>query len=708
MPCQIVHELPGRLRIHLSIPSRQNIDRQQVEDWFEGLAGVKKAAFGPRTRNLLIHYEGGFASRKALLKRAESFSFQGGIQVKPAAELERKQKALMNSGALLLAGPLLPPAVRPVVTLFGAFPIFKKGAISLGQKRVNADVLDTTAILVSVASGEFLAASIITFLLKLGEYLEEWTRRRFRKHLAAMFRTGDEWAWVRRDGREVRVNSKEIREGDAVIVRLGSHIPVDGVILEGEALVNQASLTGESLPVMKRKGKLVYAGTAVEEGSLEVRALKVGSETRAARVVKVIEEAEGLKAEAQSYGERLADRLVPYSFLLSGFTYALTGNSRRAAAVLMVDYSCAIKLSTPLAILVGLARAARENVLIKGGRYLEKLSQADFFIFDKTGTLTEAAPKVVEVLPFEDYNGEYVLEQAACVEEHFPHPVATAIVKSAAKRGLTHHGEEHEEVEYVVAHGIVSRVHGHRIMVGSRHFIHEDERVDISTAEPFVESFAERGCSVLYVAIGGKLAGLIAIHDPLKTEARSFIDRLRAEGIEKVVMLTGDNEPTARTVARQLDVDQFYAQAFPDMKVRIVQGLQQQGHVIAMVGDGINDSPALSYADVGISLKHGADIAREACDVLLMEGALGDILKARRIARETLDSISWNYGAIIAVNSLAMFLGMTGIIPPVFSAAMHNLATIGVSLLALQPLRFDATNFLSSGISRRPVSAPIN
>lgn len=693
MPCQIIHELPGRIRIHLSIPSLQNIDRQQVEDWFEGLAGVKNAAFGPRTRNLLIYYEGGFAVRQALLQRAESSSFPRLLPSKPRAELQRKKMAVVNSGALLLAGPLIPPAVRPIATLFGAFPIFKKGAVSLGKRRVNADVLDTTAILVSVASGEFLAASIITFLLKLGEYLEEWTRHRFRKHLAAMFRTGDEWAWVRRDGKEVRVSSKELREGDTVIVRMGSHIPVDGVILDGEAMVNQASLTGESLPVTKRKGKLVYAGTAVEEGSLEVRALKVGSETRAARVVNVIEEAEGLKAEAQSYGERLADRLVPYSFLLSGFTYALTGNSRRAAAVLMVDYSCAIKLSTPLSILVGLARAARENVLIKGGRYLEKLSQADYFILDKTGTLTEAAPKVVEVLPFEGYSGEYVLEHAACVEEHFPHPVATAIVKSAADRGLSHHGEEHEEVEYVVAHGIVSRVHGHRIMVGSRHFIHEDERVDISTAEPFVESFAEKGCSVLYVAIGEKLAGLIAIHDPLKTEARSFIDRLRAEGIKKVVMLTGDNEPTARTVARQLDVDQFYAQAFPDMKVRIVQRLQRQGHVIAMVGDGINDSPALSYADVGISLKHGADIAREACDVLLMEGALGDILKARRIALETLDSIRWNYRTIIAVNSLAMFLGMTGIIPPVFSAAMHNLATIGVSMLALQPLRFDVIKF---------------
>jgi heavy metal translocating P-type ATPase len=688
MRYHIVNELPGRMRVHLLVPDRPPIDRDHLEARFENMAGVKKASFSPRTGNILIHYDGRDAVREALLDKLESSPFPKTLRSYRPSKLEIKKKRVIRSGAMLLMGPLLPPAVRPALVLYGAFPILKKGAVSLRNRRITGDLLDATAIGVSIASRDYSTASIISFLLKLGDFLEEWTRRRFRKQLAAMFRTGEEQAWVFRDGREIRVKLGDVRVGDAVVVRMGSLIPVDGVIVEGEALVNQASLTGESLPVMKRKGKLVYAGTALEEGFIQIEALKVGGETRAARVVKVIEEAEGLKAHTQSHGEMLADKVAPYSFLLSGITYALTGSANRAAAVLLVDYSCAIKLSTPLAILSGLARAARENVLIKGGRSLEKLSQSDAFILDKTGTLTEAAPQVIKVHAF-GYSEDYILRQAACVEEHFPHPVASAVVRYAAQRGLMHE-EEHDEVEYILAHGIVSNVHGRRIMVGSRHFIQDDEGIDISEAAPVVDSFARSGYSILYVAIGDKLAGLIAVHDPLRAEARGFIDRLRQDGVGKVVILTGDNEPTARAVAGALGITDFHAQAFPETKVEVVKELQRKGHVVAMMGDGINDSPALSHADVGISLKQGADIAREACDVLLMEGVLDDVLKARTIARETLDLIRGNYRTIVAVNSLVILMAVTGSVPPILSALAHNLSTIGVSLMALKPMGFKA------------------
>ncbi len=685
MQYEIIHELDGRIRIHLAIPGRAAIEKSQVEAQFEKIRGVRKASFSPRTGNLLLLYDRNGSARAELLEKVREASFPASPLSGKATELDRKRRVVMRSGGALLLGPFIPPVLKPILTLYGSIPLLKKGAASLRNGEINADVLDSTAIGVSLASKDFLTASIVSFLLKLGDYLDEWTRKRFRKQIASMFRTGDEFVWVLRDGKETRIAFEELRSGDTVIVRMGGLIPVDGVILEGDALVNQASLTGEGLAVLKRKGRTVYAGTAVEEGSIQVQALKVGSETRAARVVKVIEESEGLKAETQSHGEKLADRVAPYSFLLSGLTYLLTGNRNRAAAVLLVDYSCAIKLSTPLAIMAGLAGAAKRNILIKGGRSLEKLSQAEAFVFDKTGTLTEAAPQVVEVVTLNGFEKDYVLRQAACVEEHFPHPVASAVVRYAAETGVTHH-EEHQEVEYILAHGIVSRVHDKRIMVGSRHFIHEDEMVDVSEADSHIDEFASKGYSVLYVAIGNKLAGLIAVHDPLRAEAESFLERLRAEGIEKIVMLTGDNEPTARTVAKQLRIRDYFAQAFPEMKVKVIKGLQKKGHIVAMVGDGINDSPALSHADVGISMSHGADIAKEACDVLLMDGRLDDIILARNIAKETLISIKRNYRAIIAINSLAILLSMTGAMPPILSAVLHNLSTIGVSFLALKPL----------------------
>ena len=686
MKYSIVQDIPGRLRVALTVPRFPAVDRCQVEAQFKDMAGVESVSFSPRTATLLVRHDRKHATRVAILERVAAAPIPSPRRAKPETELEQKKKTAVRAGLMLLARPLIPPPIRPVLAIYGALPYLKKGVIALRRKELNVDLLDASAISAAMATREFFTASVIVTLLKVGDYLEEWTRGESRRLLSDMFHTGDEWAWVVRDGAEIRLPLEEVVEGDTVIVRMGGLIPVDGTVLDGEAMVNQSSLTGEGLAVAKRKGVTVYAGTAIEEGSLWVQATQVGDQTRAARVVKTIEAAEAVKAESQSKSEEMADRIVPYSFLLSGLTFLVTGSLSRSAAVLLVDYSCAIKLSTPLAILTSLARSARHRVLIKGGKYLEKLARADAFVLDKTGTLTEATPEVAEVVNFRGFTREFVLKQAACVEEHFPHPVASAVVRQAALEGLSH-AEKHAEVEYVLAHGIASWLQGKRIVVGSRHFVHEDEGVDISAGEPHIQAFAEKGHSVLYVAVGGELAGLIAIHDPLRQDARQFVLALRESGIKKVVMLTGDNEATARTIAWNLGIDEFHAQALPDRKVEVVRLLQEQGYTVAMVGDGINDSPALSQADVGISMKHGADIAREACDVLLMDGTLEDILTARAVSREAMELVEHNFRTIVAVNSAALLLAVTGAAPPVFSATIHNLSTILVGLRSLQPLR---------------------
>jgi manganese/zinc-transporting P-type ATPase C len=683
---QIVQDIPGRLRIALELPRYPAVDRAGVEAQFQDIAGVQQASFSPRTGTLLVRHDGRLATRGAVLESATAAPIPGPRRPRPKTELELKKKSVTRAGALLLLRPLIPPPVRPLLAIYGALPVFKKGALALRQRQMNVDLLDASAVGAALATREFVTASVIGFLLKLGDYLEEWTRGESRRLLSDMFHTGEEWAWVVREGGELRLPLEEVVPGDTVVVRMGGLIPVDGVVLEGEALVNQSSLTGEGLPVPKRKGIPVYAGTAVEEGSLRVQVLQVGDQTRAARVVRTIEEAESVKAESQSRSEQMADRIVPYSFLLSGLTFLVTGSVSRSAAVLLVDYSCAIKLSTPLVILTSLARSARHRVLIKGGKYLEKLASADAFVLDKTGTLTEATPEVAEVVPFSGFSRDYVLRQAACVEEHFPHPVASAVVRRAAQEGLDH-AEEHAEVEYLLAHGIASRVQGKRIVIGSRHFVHEDEGVDVGAAETCIEEFAAQGRSVLYLAVGGELAGVIAIHDPLRQDAGAFVAALKRRGVARIAMLTGDNEATARTIAARLGISEYYAQALPDGKVEVVQRLQAAGFTVVMVGDGINDSPALSRADVGVSMRHGADIAREACDILLMEGTLDDILVARDISREAVALIEHNFHTIVAVNSAALLLAVTGVMPPVFSATLHNLSTILVGLRSLQPLR---------------------
>lgn len=692
MKYRIIHELPDRMRINLMIPKGSSINM----DGINAIKGVVSASFNNKTGNLLIRHNGDGVVKKEVIKTIEnaplSLCLKKAVGAYCDTPLTKKKKSVIAAGARLIISPLFPLPIRTAIALYGAAPFFKKGIKSLLNRSLNIDVLDATAIGAAMGMGDYRTAGAISFLLKVGDYLEEWTRDKSKKMLTHAFQIDDEYVWLRKNGSEYMVKTSELKEGDIVAVRAGSRIPVDGVVIEGEAMVNQSSMTGEPLPVMKRTGLTVYAGTVVEEGSLAIKAQKVGSETTVSKIVRIIEGAGHLKADIQSHAESLADRLVPYTFLLSGLTYFITGNPAKAASVLLVDYSCAIRLSTPLSIMAGMINSAKKGAVIKGGKFIERLSKANVFVLDKTGTLTEASPSVVDVIAFNGYSKDYVLKHAACVEEHFPHPVATAIVKKAKDEGLIHK-EEHSEVEYIAAHGIASYLNGKRILAGSRHFIIEDEGIDDSCCREIISMAAFRGHSILYVAIDDKLAGLIVIEDPLRQEAFEFIKRLKDYGVNKIVMLTGDADAAARNIAAKLGITDYYSQILPDKKTEIVKLLKNSGNVVAMVGDGINDSAALAHAHVGISMKHGADIAKEACDVLLLDGSLMSIIEAKNISKKAMDTIKQNFKYIVGINSSLIFLGLAGLSTPAFSAFMHNASTV---LSALNSLRLASHKDITS------------
>lgn len=683
MTVTVVHELPGRIRISLKRRPSAAVDRRQLETQFHRIPGVEAVHYTPRTGSLLIRYSGGSQTRQQLLTLSENLILPTVRRPEKTDELAEKRSVLIRSGILFVFRPIIPPPVRTALALYGAVPVLLKGFDSVRRRSMDVDLLDASAVGASLAIGEFSTASVITFLLNLGDYLDEWARGRSRQLLATMFQTGDDTVWVVRNNQETEIPLTELVTGDTVIVRMGSLIPVDGTVLSGEAMVNQSSLTGEPLAVNRNAGSSVYAGTVVEEGELRIVANKTGNATKVAQMVQIIEQGELLKSQYQSMSERMADRIVPYSFLLSALTLAITRNP--AAAVLLVDYSCAIKLATPLTILASLATAAKQGILIKGGKYIEQLSKIDTVVLDKTGTLTEATPKVSKVIAYNGFNTGFILQLAACVEEHFPHPVATAVVRHAADKNIRH-DEEHTEVKYLLAHGIVTNLKGKRVVVGSRHFIQDDEKVDLTVATEDVNLFAGQGASLLFMAIDGKLAGMLVLHDPLRADARPFVQQLKQHGLTPI-MLTGDAEATAALIAKQLDIESWHSQALPEDKVKLIQSLQNEGHCVAMVGDGINDSPALSFADLGVSLKHGSDIARETADLLLMRGRLDDLLTARKISLEAMSLLKTNFRLILSINSLALTMAVMGIAPPLFSAALHNAGTVGVALHALKPLK---------------------
>lgn len=619
---------------------------------------------------------------------------------KKAFQLEKEETGLDLSplARYVFVRPFLPIVVNTVNAVLGSLPIIAEGLKNLFQGKLNVSVLDAAALTVSLLRRDFKTAGLLIVLLGLGEMLESYTRKKSLSSLADQLAINVDSVWVRHGDGEIRQKPlSELQEGEEVVVHAGSAIPVDGIVTYGEGSVNQASMTGEPLPIHRYPGASVFAGTVLEDGEITVRATHIGDGTRLSQIVHFIEESEVAKAGIQGKAERWADRIVPFNFLLAALVYLFTRDFNRMAGVLMVDFSCALRLATPLAILTAMRTGTKEGSVIKGGRYLEALSEVDTVVFDKTGTLTASSPKLSDVVSLdENYSREELLRLAACLEEHFPHPVGRAIVRAAEHEGLWHDREdEHAEVRYIVAHGICSSVGDRRIVLGSRHFIEEDEQIDVSTSQEVCKQLALDGKSILYIAVGSKLVGVLGIEDPIRPESKAVINDLHRLGIKRILMLTGDDARTAKAVAERLGIDEFHAGILPTDKASIVESLKAQGAKVLMVGDGVNDSPALSASDVGVTLRDGADIAQEVADVVLTQNSLTQLPQTIELGRATMRRIRQNFGASVGLNGTFLVGGLTGRLTPALGALLHNGTTIGVCLNAMRDPR--ASTLGSSG-----------
>ena len=558
------------------------------------------------------------------------------------------------------------------------------------QRKIEVPVLDATAISVSMLRGDIGTAGSVMFLLNIGEILEEWTHKKSVGDLARSMSLNNSKVWlVQKDGNEVLVPSKQIQEEDKIRIHMGNVIPFDGEVCEGEATVNQASLTGESLAVRKAVGGYVYAGTVLEEGELTICVKKVAGSSRYEKIVTMIEESEKLKSSVEGKAEHLADRLVPYSLAGTALTYLLTRNATKALAILMVDFSCALKLAMPVTVLSAIREANAHSITVKGGKYMEAMAEADTIVFDKTGTLTKASPSVVKIVPFNGMSEDELLRIAACLEEHFPHSMAKAVTDAAAKRGLEHE-EMHSKVDYIVAHGIATTINGKRAVIGSYHFILEDEHCEVPANMHDIFENLPMEYSHLYLALEGKLAAVICIEDPLRKEAKQVIRDLKKAGLKKVVMMTGDSERTAKAIAAKVGVDEYYAEVLPEDKAKFVEKEKAMGHKVVMIGDGINDSLALSSADVGIAISDGAEIAREIADVTIAADDLREVVTLKKLSNQLMKRIHQNYRMIVGFNAGLIALGVGGIIPPTTSALLHNTSTIAISLRSMGNLLEDS------------------
>ncbi|MEE0025882.1 heavy metal translocating P-type ATPase [Methanobrevibacter sp.] len=586
-------------------------------------------------------------------------------------------KLVKMFGRRLFGRIFYPIPLKRFFTLLHASKFLWEGLDSLTSFRVDVALLDGAAVAGALWQGDFEPATSMMFLLAISDALEEYTVQKAKSTLRDSLALNIDTLWlVGEDGTEEPCSALEIKKGDKIKVHMGDIIPVDGKVVDGEAMVNEASMTGEPLAVHKRAGKTVHAGTVIEEGNIIVEVYSINKETRLNKIIDLIENSEELKADAQSKAEELADSIVPYSFLATALTYLFTGNAKRALSVLMVDFSCAIKLTTPLSIISAMREASDNRMMVKGGKFLESYATADTIVFDKTGTLTNASPKVVHVFPMtKRYSREDILRMAACIEEHFAHSIATAIVKHAEEEGIKHE-EDHSEVEYIVAHGIATTYDDKRVVIGSRHFLFDDEGIKINkTQEKKIKKEVQEH-SVVYMAIDGKLEGLICIDDPVREEAKDVIDELKGLGIENIIMLTGDSESAAQSSAKALGITQYRSQVLPEDKSRIVEELKDEGKTVIMVGDGINDSPALAAADVSVSMKHSSDIAREVADISLLSDDLHDLVTLRKLSNGMFDKINTNYRRIVAVNGSLLVLGALGVITPSTSSLIHNLSTM--------------------------------
>ncbi len=692
----IVHEIQGsvgRLRAR-SLTALSLRNAREIEEKFQTLTGIQDVCINARSGSVLFYYTNLEAREQALqLLQVEDCTPPQGSRFANLALVGRAVALPSKMGSFPLLGSIAryfilraftPPWLRIILAVKHAIPYILQGARSLMRGQINVELLDATAIAISLARRDYPTVSMLTFLLGLGEALEEWTRHQSREGLAQSLALDVDNVWVRHEDSEVRIPFSELTLEHEVIVRMGAVIMVDGVVTGGEAVVNQSSMTGEPQGVVKSPGASVFAGTVVEEGALIIRPTSIASETRLQKIIDFIEDSQSLKANIESRAMRMADAAVPFTFLLSGFVYFVTRDFLRASSVLLVDYSCALRLATPLAILATMREGASRGVLIKGGVFLEALAEADTVVFDKTGTLTEAKPEVAEVLACGSNKPKEVLRLAACMEEHFPHPVARAIVREAEKQKLKHK-EEHGEVEYVVAHGIASYLHGERVLLGSRHYIRDDENIDLSPMEGEVDRLIAAGYSLLYLAKGGFLAGVIAIRDTVRPEAQDVIEKLKESGIKRVVMLTGDDRRAAKNMADYLGITEFHAGILPVDKANIIQDLQNQGCKVIMVGDGVNDAPGLSMADVGVSLRDGTDLAKEVADVVLLESDLHSLVVARQLGQKVVKRIKGNFVANMSLNSLFLALSLFNVITPTLSAILHNVTTVGVTLNSTRP-----------------------
>ena len=689
MKCTILHEGKGRMRVHVE-KVRMTLHRADVlEAYLNHNDAIIHAAVYERTGDVVITYTGKRTAAIAILA-GYKFDVAEYDALVTSADSRRLNREYQDKMFDLVAGRclrklFLPAPLDAAYTAFRSIRFLWKGVRCVLSRRLEVEVLDALSIGVSLLRGDFGTAGSVMFLLNLGSLLEEWTRKKSLDDLARSMALNVDKVWVRSQGTEVLVPLTKVRSGDEVVVRSGNMIPLDGTVLEGEAMVNQAALTGEAMPVRKAEGSTLYAGTVVEEGECVFIAKAEGGSNRYDKIVAMIEESEKLKSSIENRALVLADKLVPWCLGATVVTYLLTRNATRAISCLMVDFSCALKLSMPLAVLSAMRECGSYHITVKGGKYLEALSQADTIVFDKTGTLTRATPQVVEVVPFSGCNEREVLQLAACLEEHFPHSMANAVVRAAKERGISHE-EMHSEVEYIVAHGIASRVGGQRVVIGSHHFVFEDEKCTIPTAEQQKFDALKPAYSHLYMAASGQLVGVICISDPLRPEAAAVLNGLRALGIRNTVMMTGDSERTAAAIAKQVGVDRFFAEVLPEDKANFVQQAKAEGHTVVMIGDGINDSPALSAADIGIAINSGAAIAREIADVTIKADSLEELVALKAIANSLQKRVHANYRFVLTFNSALIALGALGILQPASSAMLHNLSTIGISLKSMTNL----------------------
>lgn len=683
MRFKIEHEIRGRVRLHICQKRMTCRQADQLEYFLTKLNGVISVKVVERNQDVVICYSD---NREEMLRAIQRFSYE---------KAEAPESYLQNSGremngeywekmvnhVVLHYGKkiFLPLPVRTFLTTLKSVKYIWKGVRTLAKCRIEVPVLDATAIGVSMLRGDFSTASSVMFLLGFGEILEDWTHKKSVDDLARSMSLNVSKVWLITEDSEVQVGTDEIKPGDRVRIHMGTVIPFDGIVTEGEAMVNEASLTGESMPVAKHESSYVYAGTVMEKGELTIRVKETSGSTKFEKIVTMIEETEKLKSAVESKAEHLADRLVPYTLAGTALTYALTRNVTKALSILMVDFSCALKLAMPISVLAAIREANAHHITVKGGKFLEAVAEADTIVFDKTGTLTKAQPTVVDVVSFNGDSKENLLRLAACMEEHFPHSMAKAVMDAAKERGLTHE-EMHSKVEYIVAHGISTMVDGRKAIIGSHHFVFEDEKCTIPVGKEELFRNLPEEYSHLYLGIEGKLAAVICIEDPLRPEAPEVVKALRKAGFTQIVMMTGDSDRTAKAIATRVGVDKYYSEVLPEDKAKFVEEAKAQGRKVLMVGDGINDSPALSAADVGIAISDGAELAREIADITIGADDLSVMVTLKEISNGLMDKIHKNYRRIVGINGSLIALGVTGVIQPTMSALLHNTSTLLIGM----------------------------